>query len=100
MHDERKGRLFVFDCRFCFIVASSALIAGAAQNKIQTKGYYDYFGAKVKCSEVRKSVFATGAAFVFLTTLFSELYYVLISKAREPEPWRSNGPSVGMSPYP
>ena len=87
-------------CRFCFIVAFAALLAGAAQNKIQTKGYFNYFGGKVKCSEVRKSVFAAGAAFVFLTSIFSELYYILIRKARETEPWRANGPSVGMSPYP
>lgn len=84
----------------CFIVAAAALIAGAAQNKIQTKGYHNFFGDKVTCREVAKSVFAAGAAFVFLTTIFSELYYVLISKARERPAWQSNGPSVGMSPYP
>lgn len=89
------------DClrRFCFIVASSALIAGAAQNKIQTQGDFNYFGANVTCREVRKSVFEAAAAFSFLTALFSELYYMLISKAWAPE-WQSNGPSVGMSPYP
>ncbi|XP_024374669.1 uncharacterized protein [Physcomitrium patens] len=84
---------------FCFIVASSALIAGAAQNKIQTQGDFNYFGANVTCREVRKSVFEAAAAFSFLTALFSELYYMLISKAWAPE-WQSNGPSVGMSPYP
>ena len=97
---DRQLTSFCFDFRFCFIIGGSALIAGAAQNKIRTKGYYDYYGPKVTCSQVRKGVFAAGAAFTFLTAVFSELYYVLISKARETEPWRSNGPSVGMSPYP
>ncbi|XP_024392659.1 uncharacterized protein [Physcomitrium patens] len=84
----------------CFVVATSALIAGAAQNKIQTEKYYNYFGDRVTCREVRKSLFEAAAAFTFLTMIFSELYFLLLSKAREPEPWMSNGPSVGMSRYP
>lgn len=98
--DELKLNNEFLGCRFCFIVAASALLAGAAQNKIRTEGYHNYFAAKVTCAEVRKSVFAAGAAFVFLTTVFSELYYVLISKAMERPAWQTNGPSVGMSPYP
>jgi len=69
-------------CRICFIVASAALIAGASENKIQTKGLFSS-GQDVTCKQVQKSLFAAAAAFTFITALAAEIYYILISMARE-----------------
>lgn len=91
-------------CRMCFIVASAALVAGASQNKIQTKNlFYAGDSQTMTCRQVRKSLFAAAAAFSFITMLMTEAYYVLIENAREGgSAWQSygqNGPSVGGSVY-
>lgn len=89
----------VDECRLCFIIAAATLLAGAAQNKIHTKGYGYITGPTITCRQVRESLFAAGAAFTFLTMLFTEVYYVLISKARDSHDWQSSPPSVGMASY-
>lgn len=93
--------VFIFSW-ISFIIAAAALLAGASQNKIQTKGLFYSTGPNVTCRQVQKSLFAAGAAFTFLTMLLAEVYYVLVSKAREGESWQAynpGGPSVGMSAY-
>ncbi|XP_024392072.1 uncharacterized protein [Physcomitrium patens] len=84
----------------CFIIASAALFVGAGQNKIRTKGLLYRSDRNVSCKEVRRSLFAAAAAFTFITMLMTEIYYILISRAREQDvAWQSYGPSVGMSAY-
>ncbi|XP_024388110.1 uncharacterized protein [Physcomitrium patens] len=84
----------------CFIIASAALFAGADQNKIRTKGLLYRSDRNLSCKQVRRSLFAAAAAFTFITMLMTEIYYILISRAREQDvAWHSYGPSVGMSGY-
>ncbi len=83
-------------CRLFFILAFAVLLAGASGNKIHTKGY---ISESVTCHQVKKSLFAAGAAFTFLTMLLSELYYVLIVKASSGASYGGPSPSVGMSTY-
>ncbi|XP_024366220.1 protein MODIFYING WALL LIGNIN-1 [Physcomitrium patens] len=93
--------VFIFSW-LSFLVAIASLIAGASQNKIQTKGLFSTNGPNVTCRQVQKSLFAAASAFIFITMLLTEIYYVLISRAQSsPEAWQSyqGGPSVGMSAY-
>lgn len=83
-------------CRLFFILAFAVLLAGASGNKIHTKGY---ISENVTCHQVKKSLFAAGAALTFLTMLLSELYYVLIMKASSGGSYGGPTPSVGMSTY-
>ncbi|KAG0578758.1 hypothetical protein M758_4G044800 [Ceratodon purpureus] len=84
-----------------FIVASAALLAGATQNKIQTKGLFSSTGPDITCKQVQKSLFAAAAAFTFITTILTEVSYVLITMSQTGEPWQSyhSGPSVNMAAY-
>jgi hypothetical protein len=86
---------FIFSWLF-FILAFAVLLAGASGNKIHTKGY---ISQSVTCHQVKKSLFAAGAALTFLTMLLSELYYVLIMKASSGGSYGGPSPSVGMSTY-
>jgi hypothetical protein len=86
---------FIFSWLF-FILAFAVLLAGASGNKIHTKGY---ISQSVTCHQVKKSLFAAGAALTFLTMLLSELYYVLIVKASSGGSYGGPSPSVGMSTY-
>lgn len=70
-------------CRLCFIIAEVCLLAGSARNAYHTKYKVIIGNNKLSCDTLRKGVFATGAAFTFFTTIFSELYYVSYSKARQ-----------------
>jgi len=83
----------------CFIVASAALIAGASENKIQTKGLFSTSEPAVTCKQVQKSLFAAAAAFTFITALTAEIYFILISMARDggsawPAYNNNNGPNA------
>ena len=84
-----------------FIIASAALLAGATQNKIQTKGLFSSTGPDITCKQVQKSLFAAASAFTFIATILTEICYVLISMIQVGEPWQSyhGGPSVGMAAY-
>ncbi|XP_057528481.1 uncharacterized protein LOC130807328 [Amaranthus tricolor] len=74
--------LFIF-CWLCFIIAEVCLLAGSARNAYHTKYKVIIGNNKLSCETLRKGVFATGAAFTFFTTIFSEFYYVSYSKARQ-----------------
>jgi len=93
--------MFIFSW-VSFIIASAALLAGASQNKIQTKGLFSPTGPNVTCKQVQKSLFAAASAFTFITMVWTEFYYFLISKSTQGvEAWQSyqGGPSVGMTAY-
>lgn len=72
-----------------FLIAASCLLAGSVKNAYHTK-YRDLLGERApSCQTLRKGVFGAGAAFIVLTGIVSELYYVSFSKA-------NNG---GVPPY-
>jgi hypothetical protein len=85
-------------CRLFFIFSFAVLLAGASANQIRTKGFVN---ESLSCEEVKKSIFAAGAALTFITMLLTELYYVLISKASSSAAGSYGGtnPSVGMATY-
>lgn len=89
--------VFIFSWLF-FIFSFAVLLAGASANQIRTKGFVNQ---SLSCEEVKKSIFAAGAALTFITMLLTELYYVLISKASSPAAGSYGGtnPSVGMATY-
>jgi hypothetical protein len=64
-----------------FLIAASCLLAGSVRNAYHTK-YRDLLGERApSCQTLRKGVFGAGAAFIVLTGIVSELYYVSFSKA-------------------
>ncbi|XP_047182280.1 uncharacterized protein LOC124848606 [Vigna umbellata] len=81
-----------------FIIAASCLLAGSVRNAYHTK-YRDLMGERApSCQTLRKGVFAAGAAFIVLTGITSELYYVSFSKANNngPPPYaRDTGVRMG-----
>ncbi|CAA6655691.1 unnamed protein product [Spirodela intermedia] len=84
-------------CWLTFIIAEACLLAGSVRNAYHTR-YRTIFGAEPpSCETLRKGVFAAGAAFVFFTTIISEVYYILHSKAKDGgAPYES---AVGMGAY-
>ena len=85
--------MFTLVPRLTFLVAEACLVGGSAKNAYHTKyvsGYYN-------CAMLRRGVFAAGAAFAFLTTLFVMLHYVFYSKARAAPPPIINGGGIGMT---
>lgn len=67
--------------RLTFFIAASCLLAGSVRNAYHTK-YRDLMGERApSCQTLRKGVFGAGAAFIVLTGIVSELYYVSFSKA-------------------
>ncbi|CAM6011469.1 unnamed protein product [Sphagnum balticum] len=89
--------VFIFSWLF-FIFSFAVLLAGASANQIRTKGFVNQ---SLTCEEVKKSIFAAGAALTFITMLLTELYYVLISKASSSPAGSYGGPNpaVGMATY-
>ncbi|KAE8720298.1 Detected protein of confused Function [Hibiscus syriacus] len=67
-------------CWVFFFIAEACLLEGSVRNAYHTK-YRSLLNNHPSCSTLRKGVFGTGAAFVFLTAIVSELYYVSYSKA-------------------
>lgn len=64
-----------------FLVAEACLLAGSVKNAYHTK-YRTYLSDNPpSCETLRKGVFGAGAAFVVLTGIVSELYYVSYTKA-------------------
>jgi hypothetical protein len=90
--------------RFCFVVAQLCLIVGAALNKVHTTTHYTFVDeSTLTCKEVRKSVFAAGAAFTFLTLLFSEIYYWALAKASDgawEKSYKPGAPTINTTAYP
>ncbi|KAE8707532.1 Detected protein of confused Function [Hibiscus syriacus] len=69
-------------CWVFFFIAEACLLAGSVRNAHHTK-YKNFLNHPPSCATLRKGVFGAGAAFVFLTAIVSELYYVSYSKADE-----------------
>ncbi|GLT75105.1 hypothetical protein SLA2020_468550 [Shorea laevis] len=63
-----------------FFIAEVCLLAGSVRNAYHTKYY---LGKKMSCQVLRRGVFGAGAAFIVLTGIVSELYYVSYSKAND-----------------
>lgn len=62
------------------MIAEACVLAGAVRNAYHTK-YRKIFVEDISCETLRKGVFAAGAAFIFITAVFSELFYVTYGKA-------------------
>ncbi|XP_024397733.1 uncharacterized protein [Physcomitrium patens] len=105
--------LFIFSW-LTFIVSEIILLYGAVVNNIRTKGQVDIgvVGENENyCRQMKKAIFAAGAAFTFLTMVFSLLYYVFQAKAESKDnklrSYRGgddrygehNGPSINMTAY-
>ncbi|KAL5216414.1 hypothetical protein ABZP36_007815 [Zizania latifolia] len=73
---------FFIACWFTFVIAELCLLAGSVRNAYHTKYSTLVMSGPPRCSMLRKGVFAAGAAFTFLTALFSELHYLFFAKAR------------------
>ncbi|KAB2060549.1 1,3-beta-glucan synthase component bgs1 [Gossypium arboreum] len=71
-------------CWVFFLIAEVCLLAGSVRNAYHTK-YKNLLDNPPSCATLRKGVFGAGAAFVFLTAVVSELYYVSYSKAARDE---------------
>ncbi|ESR62533.1 hypothetical protein CICLE_v10016887mg [Citrus x clementina] len=70
-------------CWVFFLIAEICLLAGLVRNAYHTK-YRRYMGGRnLSCETLRKGVFGAGAAFVVLTGIISELYYVSYSRAND-----------------
>ncbi|CAD5315959.1 unnamed protein product [Arabidopsis thaliana] len=86
--------LFIITWVF-FFIAQVCLLAGSVRNAYHTK-YRVYFGnTSPSCRSLRKGVFGAGAAFIVLTGIVSELYYVTLSRAKDFQP--SRDPGIRMS---
>lgn len=68
--------------RVFFFIAEVCLLLGSVRNAYHTK-YKNLLNNPPTCATLRKGVFGAGAAFVFLTAIVSELFYVSYSKANE-----------------
>lgn len=95
------------------MIAEIFLITGASENSLRTSGQVDMGTTtdnQIFCRQVRKSIFAVGAAFSFLTMLCSIIYYFLLVKSEvkgqpwqqnsyQDDPYTGNAPTVGMTAY-
>ncbi|XP_059440693.1 uncharacterized protein LOC132173122 [Corylus avellana] len=70
-------------CWVTFAIAEVCLLAGSVRNAYHTKYSTLLTNDPPSCEKLRKGVFGAGAAFVVLTGIFSELYYVSYSKAND-----------------
>jgi len=69
--------------RVFFFIAEICLLVASVRNGYHTKYLSD---PSHSCQKVRKGIFGAGAAFVVLTGIVSELYYVSYSKANDEQP--------------
>ncbi|KAG9450519.1 hypothetical protein H6P81_010484 [Aristolochia fimbriata] len=83
-----------------FLAAEACLLAGSARNAYHTK-YRARFGVEhLTCAELRKGVFAAGAALILLSMIFSLLFYGSHAKA-DTGGWQKHiNEGVSMNPYP
>lgn len=66
-----------------FLIAEICLLAGSVRNAYHTKYSAALSDSPFSCETMRKGVFGAGAAFVVLTGIVSELFYVSYSNANE-----------------
>ncbi|WVZ87690.1 hypothetical protein U9M48_034290 [Paspalum notatum var. saurae] len=79
-----SGICFII-CWVTFVIAELCLLAGSVRNAYHTK-YISWTSSRDQppnCAMLRKGVFAAGAAFTFLTALFTELHYLFYARARD-----------------
>ncbi|KAL3690300.1 hypothetical protein R1sor_016609 [Riccia sorocarpa] len=107
-----KHRIFaiVFFCLSwtTFIISELCLLVGARLNTLRTRSVVNFSddgdpADDLHCRQVKKSLFAAGAAFTFLTLCFSELYYISVTRASEgswQESYNNGAPTISMSTYP
>ncbi|BFG29280.1 hypothetical protein CerSpe_155540 [Prunus speciosa] len=69
-------------CWIFFVIAEVCLLAGSVRNAYHTHYRTIFSENPPDCQTLRKGVFGAGAAFIFLTTIVSEFYYVFYSRAR------------------
>ncbi|XP_068642588.1 uncharacterized protein [Aristolochia californica] len=83
-----------------FLGAEACLLAGSARNAYHTK-YRVQFGIQhLTCAELRKGVFAAGAALILLSMVFSLLFYCSHAKA-DTGGWQKHiNEGVSLNPYP
>lgn len=85
--------------RVTFFIAEACLLAGSVRNAYHTKYRTIFVNNPPSCETVRKGVFAAGAAFIVVTGMISEFYYISYSKARGSfEPYGGEA-SVGLGTY-
>jgi hypothetical protein len=63
-----------------FVIAEIFLLTGAVVNNIRTQGQVDVGVTtqdEANCAQVKKFIFAVGAAFTFFTMVFSLVYYYM-----------------------
>ncbi|XP_041026024.1 uncharacterized protein LOC121266308 [Juglans microcarpa x Juglans regia] len=70
-------------CWVMFIIAEACLLAGSVRNAYHTQYMTRLTSNPPSCEMLRKGVFGAGAAFVVLTGIFSQLYYVSYCKAND-----------------
>lgn len=66
-----------------FFIAEACLLAGSVRNAYHTKYRISLGDNPPSCETLRKGVFGAGAAFIVLTGIISELYYVSFSRAND-----------------
>lgn len=75
------------------------MFAGSIRNAYHTKYRTVFSENPPSCETLRKGVFGAGAAFVFLTAIVSEFYYISYSKARGGNEAYGRETGVGMGVY-
>ncbi|KAG6513754.1 uncharacterized protein LOC121973200 [Zingiber officinale] len=65
-----------------FLVAEICLLTGSVRNAYHTAFRGLFFMNDPSCEVLRKGVFASGAAFAFLTTILAVFYYILYDGSR------------------
>ncbi|KAI7746621.1 hypothetical protein M8C21_001705 [Ambrosia artemisiifolia] len=94
---SRALAIFLFiTCWVTFIIAEACLLAGSVRNAYHTEYRTVLSANPPSCETLRKGMFGAGAAFVVLTGIASELYYVFYSKSDEGViPTRDTGIRMG-----
>lgn len=78
---SRTWAIFLFiSCWVSYLIAGSCLLAGSVKNAYHTKYSTLISDQPPSCEVMRKGVFGAGAAFIVLTGIFSELFYVRYTK--------------------
>ncbi|RYR60934.1 hypothetical protein Ahy_A04g018026 [Arachis hypogaea] len=85
-----------YETKVTFIIAAACLLAGSVRNAYHTKYRNLLKQSAPSCETMRKSVFRAGAAFIVLTGIASEIYYVSFSKSNNGPPPYARDTGVRM----